>query len=179
MAPRNSKLSKMVEADDVDEFAEEEKTDSFQDEVENELAFLQQFPVTDLDNKARKEAEIEREIVIRKMRKSKRDYNGPPLVSESDKEAERVRKDGIRKEFNRASARRSRVRKVANTRYFYWSNRKLEKMLEKSKEELYRENFFNTHIKKAIADAEENRNTLRSHVHTMTGNGNGFENPPQ
>ena len=113
------------------------------------------------------------------MRKSKRDYNGPPLVSESDKEAERVRKDGIRKEFNRASARRSRVRKVANTRYFYWSNRKLEKMLEKSKEELYRENFFNTHIKKAIADAEENRNTLRSHVHTMTGNGNGFENPPQ
>ena len=178
MAPRNNKITKnkMVE---IDEFAEEEKTESFQDEVEQELAFLQQFPVTDLDNKARKEAEIVREIAIRKMRKSKRNYNGPPLVSESDKEAERVRKDGIRKEFNRASARRSRVRKVANTRYFYWSNKKLEKMLEKSKEELYRENFLNTHIKKAMSDAEENRNTLRNQVHTMTGNGNGFENPPQ
>ena len=116
---------------------------------------------------------------MRNMRKSKREYNGPPLVLESAKKAEKERLDKIRKEFNRASARRSRVRKVANTRYFYWSNRKLEKMLEKSKEELYRENFFNTHIKKAIADAEENRNTLRSHVHTMTGNGNGFENPQQ
>ena len=181
MAHRNNKItkSKMVEVDDFDDFAEEEKSESFQDEVEQELAFLQQFPVTDLDNKARKEAEIIREIAIKKMRKSKRKYTGPPIVSESDKEAERARKDRIQKEFNRASARRSRVRRVANTRYFYWSNKKLEKMLEKSNEELYRENFLNTHIKKAIADAEENRNTLRNQVHTMTGNGNGFENPQQ
>ena len=175
MAPRNSKLSKMVKADNVDEFAEEEKTDSFQEEVENELAFLQQFPVTDPGNKTRKEAEKVREIAIRRMRKAKRKYTGPPL----DKEAEKARKDKIQREFNRASARRSRVRRVANTRYFYWSNRKLEKMLEKSNEDLYRENFLNTHIKKAIADAEENRNTLRNQVHTMTGNGNGFENPQQ
>ena len=175
MAPRNSKLSKMVKADNVDEFAEEEKTDSFQEEVENELAFLQQFSVTDPGNKTRKEAEKVRDAAIRRMRKAKRKYTGPPL----DKEAEKARKDKIQREFNRASARRSRVRRVANTRYFYWSNKKLEKMLEKSNEELYRENFLNTHIKKAIADAEENRNTLKSHAHTMTGNGNGFENPQQ
>ena len=73
MAPRNNKTAK-------NKMAEEEKTESFQDEVEQELAFMQGFPVSDLDNKARKEAEIEREIEIRKMRKSKRNYNGPPLV---------------------------------------------------------------------------------------------------
>ena len=101
------------------------------------------------------------------------------LVLESAKKAEKERQDEIRKEFNRASARRSRVRKVANTRYLYWANRKLEKMFEKSKEELYRENFFSINLKKSIADAEENNKILRNHVHAMTGNGNGFENPPQ
>ena len=173
MAPRNSKLSKMVKADNVDEFAEEEKTDSFQEEVENELAFLQQFPVTDPGNKTRKEAEKVREIAIRRMRKAKRKYTGPPL----DKEAEKARKDKIQKEFNRASARRSRVRRVANTRFLYWSNRMIEKMLVKSNGDLYRENFINTNIKKAIANAEEDRIKLRNQMETMTGNGNGIENP--
>ena len=164
----------MVEVDDVDDFAEEEKTDSFQDEVENELAFLQQFPVTDPDNKARKEAEIEREIEIRKMRKSKRNYEGPPLVLESAKTAEKVRLDEIQKEFNRASARRSRVRRVAKVRYLHWANRKLEKMFEKSKEELKIENFYSTNYKKSIADAVENNKILRNQVHGKTGNGNGY-----
>ena len=65
MAPRNSKIDKkeMVENDDYDE---EENSASFQDEVEQELAFMQQFPVSDFDNTARKEAEIEREIVFKK-----------------------------------------------------------------------------------------------------------------
>jgi len=173
MAPRNNKIAKnkMVE---IDDYAEEEKTESFQDEVEQELVFLQKFPVSDLDNTARKEAEKERDIEIRKMRKSKRNYNGPPLVLESAKTAEKVRLDEIRKEFNRASARRSRVRKVAKVRYLYWANRKLEKMFEKSKEELKIENFYSANYKKSIADAEENNKILRNHVHGMTGNGNGY-----
>ena len=173
MAPRNNKIAKnkMVE---IDDYAEEEKTESFQDEVEQELAFLQKFPVSDLDNKARKEAEIEREIEIRKMRKSKRNYNGPPLVLESAKTAEKVRLDEIRKEFNRASARRSRVRKVAKVRYLHWANRKLEKMFEKSKEELKIENFYSTNYKKSITAAVENNKILRNQVHGKTGNGNGY-----
>ena len=167
MAPRKNKIAK-------NKMAEEEKTKSFQDEVEQELAFMQGFPVTDFDNKARKEAEMEREIEIRKVRKSKRNYEGPPLVLESAKTAEKVRLDEIRKEFNRASARRSRVRKVANIRYLYWANRKLERMFEKSKEELNIENFYSINFKKSIADAEENNKILRNHVHGMTGNGNGY-----
>ena len=154
--------------------AKEEKTKSFQDEVEQELAFMQGFPVSDFDNKARKEAEIEREIEIRKMRKSKRNYEGPPLVLESAKTAEKERLEEIRKEFNRASARRSRVRKVAKVRYLHWANRKLEKMFEKSKEELKIENFYSTNYKKSIADAEENNKILRNQVHGKTGNGNGY-----
>ena len=85
-----------------------------------------------------------------------------------------MRLDEIQKEFNRASARRSRVRKVAKVRYLYWANRKLEKMFEKSKEELKIENFYSANYKKSIADAEENNKILRNHVHGMTGNGNGY-----
>ena len=173
MAPRNSKIDKkeMVENDDYDE---EENSASFQDEVELELAFMQQFPVSDFDNTARKEAEKEREIVIRKMRESKRVYNGPPLVTESAKKTERIRLNEIRKEINRASARRSKVRKMAKIRYLYWANIELEKMLEKSKEKLKIENFYRTHYQKSVADAEENYKVLKNHVNGMTGNGNGY-----
>ena len=173
MAPRNSKIDKkeMVENDDYDE---EENSASFQDEVEQELAFMQQFPVSDFDNTARKEAEIEREIVFKKLRESKRFYDGPPLETESAKETERLRLYEIQKEFNRASARRSKVRKMANTRYLYWANIELEKMLEKSKEESKIENFYRTHYQKSVADAEENYKVLKNHVNGMTGNGNGY-----
>ena len=50
-------------------------------------------------------------------------------------------------------------------------------MLEKSNGDLYRENFINTNIQKAIANAEEDRIKLRNQMETMTGNGNGIENP--
>ena len=101
------------------------------------------------------------------------------MVLESAKKAENERLDTLRKEFNRASARRSRVRKMANIRYLYWANKKLEKMFEKAKVELNHEDFYRINFKKSIADAEENNKILRNHVHGMTGNGNGFENPPQ
>ena len=146
MAPRNSKIDKkeMVEIDDYDE---EENSASFQDEVEQELAFMQQFPVSDF---------------------------GPPLVTESAKETERLRLKEIRKEINRASARRSKVRKMAKIRYLYWANIELEKMLEKSKEKLNIENFYRTNYQKSVADAEENNKILKHHVNGMTGNGNGY-----
>ena len=60
------------------ENAEEENAESFQAEVEKELVFLQSFPV--LDDKARKEAEKEREILMKKLRNSQREYNGQPLI---------------------------------------------------------------------------------------------------
>ena len=167
MAPRENKIAK-------NKMAEEEKTKSFQDEVEQELAFMQGFPVTDFDNKARKEAEMEREIEIKRLRKSKRKYEGPPLVTESAKTAEKARKNEIQKEFNRASARRSRVRKVAKVRYLHWANRKLEKMFEKSKEELKIENFYSTNYKKSITAAVETKKILRDQLHGKTGNGSGY-----
>jgi hypothetical protein len=173
MAPRKCKIDKkdMVENDVYDE---EENSASFQDEVELELAFMQQFSVADFDNTARKEAEKEREIVYKKLRESIRFYDGPPLETESAKEKERIRLYEIQKEFNRASARRSKVRKMAKTRYLYWANIELEKMLEKSKKESNIENFYRTHYQKTVADAEENYKVLKNHVNGKTGNGNGY-----
>ena len=63
---------------------------------------------------------------------------------------------------------------MAKVRYLYWANRKLEKMFEKSKEELKIENFYSANYKKSIADAEENNKILRNQVHGKTGNGNGY-----
>ena len=173
MAPRNSKIikNKMVE---IDDYAEEENTESFGKEVELELAFLKSFPVSDLDNRARKEAEKEREILMKRVRKSQRKYNGPPLILESAKKAENDRLDALQKVLNRASARRSRVRKMANIKYLGWANRKLEKMYEKSKVDLVHEDFNHIKLRESIAEAEENNRKLRNHDHGKTGNGNGY-----
>ena len=136
---------------------------------------MQSFPV--LDDKARKEAEKEREILMKKLRKSQREYNGPPLILESAKKAENDRLVALQKEFNRASARRSRVRKMANIKYLGWANKKLEKMFEKAKVDLLHEDFNHIKLKESIADAEKNNRKLRNYG--KTGSGNGFENPPQ
>ena len=80
------------------EKAEEEDTETFRAEVEKEFVFMKSFPV--LDDWARKEAEKEREILMKKLRKSKREYNGPPLILESAKKAENDRLDALQKEFN-------------------------------------------------------------------------------
>ena len=120
---------------------------------------MQSFPV--LDDKARKEAEKEREILMKKLRKSQREYNGPPLILESAKKAENDRLDALQKVFNRASARRSRVRKMANIKYLGWANRKLEKMYEKSKVDLVHEDFNHFQLRESIAEAEENNRKLQ------------------
>ena len=52
-------------------------------------------------------------------------------------------------------------------------------MFEKAKVDLTHEDFYHINLKESIADAEENNRKLRNHVHGKTGNGNGFENPPQ
>ena len=168
MAPRQSKVCKSKMA----EKAEEENTESFRAEVEKEFVFLQSFPV--LDDRARKEAEKEREISMKRLRKSQRKYNGPPLILESAKKAENDRLDALQKVFNRASARRSRVRKMANIKYLGWANRKLEKMYEKSKVDLVHEDFNHIKLRESIAEAEENNRKLRNHDHGKTGNGNGY-----
>ena len=159
---------------EIDDYAEEENTESFEKEVELELAFLQSFPVSDLDDKARKEAEKEREISMKRLRKSQKEYNGPPLILESAKKAENDRLVALQKEFNRASARRSRVRKMANIKHLGWANRKLEKMFEKAKVDLVHEDFNHIKLRESIAEAEENNRKLRNHDHGKTGNGNGY-----
>ena len=57
---------------EIDDNAKEENTESFQAEVEQELAFLQSFPVSDLDDKARKEAEKEKRDLDEKVEKIKK-----------------------------------------------------------------------------------------------------------
>ena len=52
-------------------------------------------------------------------------------------------------------------------------------MFEKAKVDLTHEDFYHINLKESIADAEENNRKLCNHVHGKTGNGNGFENPPQ
>ena len=96
------------------------------------------------------------------------------LILESAIQAENDRLIVLQKEFNKASARRSRVRKMANIKHLGWANRKLEKMFEKAKVELNHEDFYRINFKKSIADAEENNRKLRNHDHGKTGNGNGY-----
>jgi hypothetical protein len=157
------------------EKAEEENTESFRAEVEKEFVFLQSFPV--LDDKARKEAEKEREILKKKLRNSQREYNGPPLILDTAIQAENDRQIELQKEINKISARWSRIRKVANIKYLGWANTKLEKMFKKAKVDLVHEDFNHIKLKESIADAEKNNRKLRNYG--KTGSGNGFENPPQ
>jgi hypothetical protein len=112
------------------EKAEEENTESFRAEVEKEFVFLQSFPV--LDDGARKKAEKEREILKKKLRNSQRKYNGPPLILDTAIQAENDRQIELQKEFNKISARWSRIRKVANIKYLGWANTKLEKNVQES-----------------------------------------------
>ena len=136
---------------------------------------MQSFPV--LDDKARKEAEKEREILMKKLRNLQRKYNGPPLILDTAIQAENDRLIELQNEFNKASARRSRVRKMANIKYLGWANKKLEKMFEKAKVDLVHEDFNHIKLKESIADAEKINRKIRNYG--KTGSGNGFENPPQ
>jgi hypothetical protein len=157
------------------EKAEEENTETFRAEVEKEFVFLKSFPV--LDDWARKEAEKEREILKKKLRDLQREYNGPPLISDTAIQAENDRLMKLQKEFNKIAARWSRIRQEANIKYLGWSNPKLENMFKEAKEDLVHEDFNHIELKDSIANAEGNNMKFRNYG--KTGSGNGFENPPQ
>ena len=63
-----------------------ENMTKFKEEVIAELNFMKQFPI--LDQTARKEAEKARKARRAEMRKSLRNYAGPPLLTEEAEEAE-------------------------------------------------------------------------------------------
>ena len=79
----------------------------FQAEVEAELDFLKKFPI--MDQTERIKAENLRKIERAERRKELRKYKGPPIVSDEAMEAENKRLHDLRKQFNKESARWSKV----------------------------------------------------------------------
>ena len=108
------------------------------------------------------------------MRDSQREYNGPPLISDTAIQAENDRLMKLQKEFNKIAARWSRIRQEANIKYLGWSNSKLEKMFKEAEEDLVHEDFNHIELKDSIANAEGNNMKFRNYG--KTGSGNGFEN---
>ena len=171
MAPRNSKVCKSKMA----EKAEEEDTESFRAEVEKEFVFMTSFPV--YPDWARKRAENGRKILRKMSRDLLREYNGPPLISDSAIQAEKERLLKLRQDFNTIDARWSKIRQVANIKYLGWSNSKLEIMLKEAETDLNYQDSSQIELKDSIANAEGNLVKFRDYG--KTGSGNGFENPPK
>ena len=69
-----------------------------------------------LDDSAREKAEKDRKTLSKKLRASQRAYKGPLLFSDTARQAEKNRKKKLRRDFNKADARWSKVKREANIR---------------------------------------------------------------
>ena len=105
-----------------------------------------------------------------------REYNGPPLISDSAIQAENERLLKLRQDFNTIDAKWSKIRQAANIQYLGWSNSKLEIMLKEAETDLNYQDSSQIELKDSIANAEGNLVKFRDYG--KTGSGNGFENPP-
>ena len=90
----------------------------FQAKVAAEVDFLNTLP----EDKEKRQALIivDREIRKREIRErnaKEREYSGPPILTDKDREEEDKRLDQLSKKFNRESAQRSKVNKEANRLY--------------------------------------------------------------
>ena len=88
--------------------------------MDAEVDFLKGFPI--MDDLARNKAKKARDKRQKDLRAEIRAYKGPMLFSDEDREAEQKRKDNLRIQFNRASARRSKIRREAEQLYQAWAH---------------------------------------------------------
>ena len=138
----------------------------FQAEVEAELDFLKKFPI--MDQTERIKAENLRKIERAERRKDLRKYKGPPIVSDEAIEAEKERLDDLRKQFNRESARWSKVKREAEIAYQEWLNPILIKMSDEADLEMFDLVYDKVKLRDSITKLyEKNREIHASH----SGNG--------
>ena len=149
--------------------AREETVLQFREEVEAEVDFLKTFPI--MDNSARKMAEKVRENQRAEKRAEMRAHKGPILFSKEAKKAEKERLRNLRKQFNRASARRSKIRREAEYLYQAWANPILEDMTKKADCEIIELDLQQLELKDTIALAMEKIKKFREKSDNKTGNG--------
>ena len=149
--------------------AREEASLQFRAEVEAEVDFLKTFPI--LDQSARKTAENDRENLQSKWRAEMRAYKGPLLFSNEARKAEKDRQKKLRKQFNRASARWSKIKRVANYTYQKWSNPILENMSKEADWKLFDLDLQQIELKDSIAEAMGKLKKCCENCETNTRNG--------
>ena len=100
-----------------------------------------------------------------------RAYKGPILFSNEAREAEKERLRNLRKQFNRASARRSKIRREAEHHYQAWAHPILENKAKEADCELVELDLQQLDLKDTIALAMEKVKKLRENHVNKTGNG--------
>ena len=129
-----------------------------------------------LDDSAREKAEKDRKTLSKKLRASQRAYKGPLLFSDTARQAEKNRKKKLRRDFNKADARWSKVKREANIIYFGWSSSKLEKMSQEAKWDILNQDLAQIELKDSIAVAEGNIEKFCENRRTGNGRmGNGSD----
>ena len=161
MAPRklkdcDRKAEKAAKAKKAEEARKrtEETSRKFWFEVEMEFDFMKSFPI--MNNSARIKAEKERASLNKMMRDMQREYKGQPLFSDAAREEEKKRQHDLRLKFNRADARWTHIRQLANIKYLAWSNEKLKAKLENANLELAHEDGAQFELKDNITEMERN-----------------------
>ena len=159
MAPTGPKKTKM------------EISLDFGAEVKAEVDFLKQLPI--FDQEARDKAELARKIERAEKRKQLRNNKGPELTEE-DREAEVKRKKELRLQLNRESARRTKVKKEAESSYQKWLTPILTKMAADADKEMFDVVCDQVGLKNDIAKKIRERHELTA---TRNGSGNNRNRP--
>ena len=155
--------------------ARKQEIRQFKAEVNEEVAFLKGFPVE--DDLARDEAKKARDKRQKDLRAEMRAHKGPTLTSDEDIETERIRKDILRIQFNRASARRSKIRRAAKQLFQAWANPILVNKAKDADTELVELDLEQLELKDSIKLAMENLKKIRENHATTTGNGGTGSRP--
>ena len=100
-----------------------------------------------------------------------RAYKGPLLFSNEARKAEKERQKKLREQFNRASARWSKIKREANYIYQEWSNPILENMSKEADWELFDLDLQQIELRDSIATAMGKIKNIRRNGETKTGNG--------
>ena len=109
-----------------------------------------------------------RKIERAERRKELRKYKGPPIVSDEAMEAENKRLHDLRKQFNKESARWSKVKREAEIAYQEWLNPILMKMSDEADLEMFDLVYDKVKLRDSITKLyEKNREIHASH----SGNG--------
>ena len=155
--------------------AREQAILQFRAEVNEEVDFLKGFPI--MDDLARDEAKKARDKCQKELRAEMRAHKGPTLTSDEDRETERKRKDSLRIQFNRASARRSKIRRAAKQLFQAWAHPILVNKAKDADSELVELDLEQLDLKDSIELAMEKLKKLRENHANKTGNGGTGSRP--